>query len=99
MDPDSIKDVSKAGTEIFAAPAVVATVTSAKPIANGETKSWQGWTIEAIPAYNLKRGPAAREIFSRQGTRQWLRAHLRREAILFFGRHGGCAGDAGAEEY
>ncbi len=47
MDPDSIKEISKAETEILAAPAVVATVTSAKPIANGETKSWQGWTIEA----------------------------------------------------
>src|SRR5450631_4915603 len=58
MDPDSIKEISKADTEIFAAPAVVQTVTSGKPIANGETKAWQGWTIEATPAYNLKRGPA-----------------------------------------
>src|ERR1700684_4325764 len=47
MDPDSIKEISSASTEIFAAPAVVQTVTSGKPIANGETKSWQGWTIEA----------------------------------------------------
>src|SRR6266567_8014497 len=36
MDPDSIKEVSKADTEILAAPTVVQTVTSAKPIANGE---------------------------------------------------------------
>src|ERR1700704_5344448 len=43
MDPDSIKQVSKTETEILAAPAVVQTVTSANPIANGETKSWQGW--------------------------------------------------------
>ena len=42
MDPDSIKDASQADTEILAAPAVVQTVTTAKPIANGETKSWQG---------------------------------------------------------
>src|ERR1700733_16048076 len=54
MDPDSIQQISQAGTEILAAPAVVGTVTSAKPIANGETKTWQGWTIEAIAAYNLK---------------------------------------------
>jgi len=67
MDPDSIKDVSKAGTEIFAAPAVVATVTTAKPIANGETKSWGGWTIEAIPAYNLKRGPEPGKLFHDKG--------------------------------
>src|ERR1700686_4382407 len=67
MDPDSIKDASKSETEIFAAPAVVQTVTTAKPIANGETKTWQGWTIEAIPAYNLKRGPAPGKLFHDKG--------------------------------
>src|ERR1035441_146098 len=67
MDPDSIKDISKADTEILAAPAVVQTVTSAKPIANGETKNWQGWTIEAIPAYNLKRGPTPGKLFHDKG--------------------------------
>jgi L-ascorbate metabolism protein UlaG (beta-lactamase superfamily) len=67
MDPDSIKEVVKAGTDILAPPAVVATVTSAKPIANGETKSWEGWTIEAIPAYNLKRGPAPGKLFHDKG--------------------------------
>jgi L-ascorbate metabolism protein UlaG (beta-lactamase superfamily) len=67
MDPYSIKDVSKPDTEIFAPPAVVQTVTTAKPIANGETKTWQGWTIEAIPAYNLKRGPAPGKLFHDKG--------------------------------
>src|SRR3984957_7011675 len=54
MDPDSIRQISKAGTEIFAPPAVVQTVSSAKPIANGATRQWGDWTIEAIPAYNLQ---------------------------------------------
>jgi L-ascorbate metabolism protein UlaG (beta-lactamase superfamily) len=67
MDPDSIKEISKGDTEIFAAPAVVATVTAGKPIANGETKTWGGWTIEAIPAYNLKRGPAEGKLFHDKG--------------------------------
>src|SRR5258708_8629461 len=67
MDPDSIKAISKAETEILAAPAVLQTVTSGKPIANGETKSWQGWTIEAMPAYNLKRGPAPGKLFHDKG--------------------------------
>jgi L-ascorbate metabolism protein UlaG (beta-lactamase superfamily) len=67
MDPDSIKDVSKGDTEIFAPPAVVATVTTGKPIANGETRTWGGWTIEAIPAYNLKRGPEAGKFFHDKG--------------------------------
>jgi len=67
MDPGAIQAVSKAGTEILAPPAVVQTVTTAKPIANGETKSWGGWTIEAIPAYNLKRGPAPGKLFHDKG--------------------------------
>src|SRR5215471_9204887 len=58
MDPDSIKEISKADTEIVSSPAVAQTVTTAKSIANGETKTWQSWTIEAIPAYNIKRGPS-----------------------------------------
>src|SRR6266700_4481121 len=36
MDPDSIQQVSKPGTEILAPPTVVQTVSSAKPITNGE---------------------------------------------------------------
>ena len=67
MDPDSIKEISKADTAMFAAPAVVETVPEAQRIANGETKTWQGWTIEAIPAYNLKRGPAAGKLFHDKG--------------------------------
>src|SRR6202167_1001226 len=67
MDPDWINQISKPETEILAAPAVVATVTSAKPIANGETKRCQGWTIEAIPAYNLKRGPEPGKFFHDKG--------------------------------
>ena len=67
MDPDSMKAISKADTEVLAAPAVVETVTSAKPIANGETRTWQDWTIEAIPAYNLKRGPAPGKLFHDKG--------------------------------
>src|SRR5580693_7258974 len=67
MDPASIAEISKAGTDILAPPAVVATVTTAKPIANGETKTWQGWTIEAIPAYNLTRGPSPGKFFHDRG--------------------------------
>lgn len=67
MDPASIKEASKAETEILAPPAVAATVTTAKPIANGETKSWHDWTIEAIPAYNLKRGPSPGKFYHDKG--------------------------------
>jgi L-ascorbate metabolism protein UlaG (beta-lactamase superfamily) len=67
MDPVSISAVSKSGTEIIAAPAVTKTVTNATPLANGESKSWQGWKIEAVPAYNLKRGPEPGKLFHDKG--------------------------------
>jgi L-ascorbate metabolism protein UlaG (beta-lactamase superfamily) len=67
MDPASISQVSKPGTDILAPPAVVKTVTTAKPIANGETRTWHDWTIEAIPAYNLTRGPSPGKLFHDKG--------------------------------
>ena len=67
MDPDAEREITKPGTEIMAPPAVVQTVTAAKPIANGETKTWNSWAIEAIPAYNLKRGPEPGKLFHDKG--------------------------------
>ena len=67
MDPVLLSAVTQPTTEILAASAVVATVKTAKPIANGETKTWEGWTIEAVPAYNLKRGPAPGKLFHDKG--------------------------------
>ena len=67
MDSEAIAAISKSGTQIFAPPAVVATVTTAAAISNGETKSWAGWTIEAIPMYNLKRGPEPGKLYHEKG--------------------------------
>jgi L-ascorbate metabolism protein UlaG (beta-lactamase superfamily) len=67
MDSGSIAEISKGGSEIMAPPAVVQTVKTALPISNGETKTWQGWTIEAVSAYNLKRGPAPGKLFHEKG--------------------------------
>jgi L-ascorbate metabolism protein UlaG (beta-lactamase superfamily) len=70
MNPASIAEIRKSGTEILAPLAVVAAVKTAKPIVNGESKTWQGWTIEAVPAYNLNptRGPAPGKLFHEKGT-------------------------------
>ena len=67
MDPALIAQVSKPGTEIMAPPAVVKTVTEAKPISNGETKKWDKWTIEAVPMYNIEHGPAPGKLFHDKG--------------------------------
>ena len=67
MDPVTIAKLSKPGTQIMAPSAVVHTVTSAGSITNGETRTWGPWTIEAIPAYNLKRGPAPGVLYHPKG--------------------------------
>ena len=67
MDPKSIAAVSKGTTEIWAPAAVVKTVTTAKPISNGESKQWNDWTIEAIPMYNLVRGPEPGKLYHDKG--------------------------------
>jgi L-ascorbate metabolism protein UlaG (beta-lactamase superfamily) len=67
LDADLIKAESKAGTEIIAPAAVAKTVTTAKVIGNGEKTTWGSWTIEAIPMYNLTRGPAAGKLFHDKG--------------------------------
>src|SRR5206468_9814371 len=59
--------VSKTGTVILAPPAVADTVKNAKVIRNGETKKAGPVTIEAVPMYNLKRGPAPGKLFHDKG--------------------------------
>jgi len=67
MDPASIAAVSKPGTEIWAPAAVARTVTSAQVISNGDAKTWGSLTIEAIPMYNLVRGPAPGKLYHEKG--------------------------------
>jgi L-ascorbate metabolism protein UlaG (beta-lactamase superfamily) len=67
MDPAAVTAVSKSGTQILAPAAVAKTVTAAKVIANGETQKWDKWTIEAIPMYNLTRGPEAGKLYHDKG--------------------------------
>jgi L-ascorbate metabolism protein UlaG (beta-lactamase superfamily) len=67
LDPKEIESLKKSGTTIIAPAAVAKTVTDAKVLANGETTSWEGWTIEAVPMYNLKRGPSAGKFYHDKG--------------------------------
>jgi len=67
LDMGLIAKVSEAGTEIIAPPAVVKTVTNAMAVSNGESKDWDGWKIEAVPMYNMKRGPSEGKLFHDKG--------------------------------
>jgi L-ascorbate metabolism protein UlaG (beta-lactamase superfamily) len=65
--PGMIDKVKKTGTTIIAPAAVAATVKDATVMKNGETKKLGAWTIEAIPMYNLQRGPAAGQLYHDKG--------------------------------
>jgi L-ascorbate metabolism protein UlaG (beta-lactamase superfamily) len=54
MNKGLIDQFSKPGATVIAPPEVVKTITQAKPLANGQKTTWDKWTIEAIPAYNIK---------------------------------------------
>ena len=67
FDPEAIVAISQPATQVIAPASVVEKFPSAKPMANDQTKQWQQWTIEAVPAYNLTRGPAAGQLFHPKG--------------------------------
>ena len=49
------------------APSAVAKMVNKAVIANGETKKWDKWTIEAIPMYNIIRGPEPGKFYHDKG--------------------------------
>jgi L-ascorbate metabolism protein UlaG (beta-lactamase superfamily) len=67
MDPKMLSHVAKPGSLILAPPAVAETVKNATVIRNGETKTVGPFTIEAVPMYNLKRGPEPGKLFHDKG--------------------------------
>jgi L-ascorbate metabolism protein UlaG (beta-lactamase superfamily) len=67
LDPAAISKITKAGTKIIAPAAVAKTVAAAQVLNNGEKTTWERWTIEAVPMYNLKRGPAEGKLFHDKG--------------------------------
>jgi L-ascorbate metabolism protein UlaG (beta-lactamase superfamily) len=67
MDPAKIKEIKKDSTVIVAPAAVAKTVTEATIIGNGESKTIEGIQIEAVPMYNLVRGPSQGKLFHDKG--------------------------------
>jgi L-ascorbate metabolism protein UlaG (beta-lactamase superfamily) len=67
LDPATIAKVKKASAKVVAPAAVAAKVEGATVIANGERKTVDGVSIEAVPMYNLTRGPAAGQLFHDKG--------------------------------
>ncbi len=67
FDPAAIAALRKPETVIITPANVASLLAGATTMANGETKLWQGWTIEAVPAYNLVRGPVPGQLFHPKG--------------------------------
>lgn len=67
MDAKQVANLKKDGTTIIAPAAVAKTMTEAKVLANGESTAWDKWRIEAVPMYNLKRGPSQGQLFHDKG--------------------------------
>jgi L-ascorbate metabolism protein UlaG (beta-lactamase superfamily) len=67
MDRSKIDLLKKPGSVIVTSAAVRQTIGEAQTIANGETKTFVGVEIQAVPAYNLVRGPQAGQLFHDKG--------------------------------
>lgn len=67
LDPAMIDKLKKASTIIAGPEAVAQKTGGVTVIRNGETKTIGKWTIEAIPMYNLKRGPSEGRLFHDKG--------------------------------
>jgi L-ascorbate metabolism protein UlaG (beta-lactamase superfamily) len=65
--PAAIEKLRKPGTVILAPESVAAKLAGATIMRNGETKQIGPHTVEAAPAYNLKRGPSAGSFYHPKG--------------------------------
>ena len=65
--PGIINKLKKPTTTVIAPSAVADTYKTATVMKNGETKMLGVWTIEAIPMYNLKRGPEPGKLYHEKG--------------------------------
>jgi len=67
MDSTAIGWVKQSGTAIIAPAAVTSGLKAGETMKNGETRKWGAFTIEAVPMYNLKRGPQAGAVYHDKG--------------------------------
>jgi len=67
LAPPVINKLKKADTVIVAPKAVAAQVTGARVLSNGEKTTIGPFAVEAIPMYNLKRGPSAGQLYHDKG--------------------------------
>jgi L-ascorbate metabolism protein UlaG (beta-lactamase superfamily) len=67
LDPATIAKLKKDTTTVVAPAAAAGKLQGAVVIANGETKTVNGVGLEAVPMYNLQRGPSPGQLFHDKG--------------------------------
>ena len=67
FDPATIAKIRKAPTKIVAPAAAAPKLENPIIFANGDVKQVDGLSIEAVPMYNVTRGPAAGQLYHEKG--------------------------------
>jgi len=67
MAPDIVKKLRQSGTVILCPKAVAPSVAGCTVISNGERRTIGPFTVEAVPMYNLTRGPAPGQFYHDKG--------------------------------
>ncbi len=67
FDPKTIDTLKTPATKIVVPPAVAPQVPGAIVMSNGQTQTIDGVGIEAVPMYNIMRGPAPGQLFHPKG--------------------------------
>ena len=67
MDEAMIHKLSKPDTVIMGPYAVYEAINNVRTVKNNESMIWQDWRIQAVPMYNLKRGPAPGKFYHDKG--------------------------------
>ena len=90
LNPDLIAKVRKPGAPVVMPAAVQQQAGSKIPgpvevLANGQTKTVAGVSIEAVPMYNLQRGPSAGQLFHTKGRGNGYIVSLGGKRVYFAG--------------
>ncbi|MBI5533582.1 MAG: MBL fold metallo-hydrolase [Deltaproteobacteria bacterium] len=67
LDPSTIERLRTPTTVLIGPQAVADKLQGVTVIRNGESRSLDGFTVDAVPMYNLQRGPAPGELFHDKG--------------------------------
>ena len=85
LDAAMVNKLKKSSTIIVAPGAVAKTISEAQVIGNGEKKSVAGIEIEAVPMYNMTRGPQPGQFFHDKGRGNGYILILRRKRTYLSG--------------